>query len=178
MRARSPLRSAALGAALAATLATALGAAAGCATVRGRTTGPTVPVDVEVRNNLPLPTDITVYAVNEIGNRTLLGGVPPNKTVTLRFKPASFTEPYRLLARRALGRDIRSQSFSVLSDMTGRIIWTLVPNIVGFEDVDTDSTTYSTAHSTAHSTTHSTAGSAPQAQQTQRSPRTRAGLLH
>jgi hypothetical protein len=49
--------------------------------------------------------------------------------------------------------------------MTGRIIWTLVPNIVGFEDIDTDSTT------------HSTAGSAPQAQQSQRSPRTRAGLL-
>jgi hypothetical protein len=112
---------------------------AGCASVRGRTQGPTVPIDVEVRNNLLLPTDLTVYTVDAIGNRTLLGGVPPGATTVLRFKPVSFSEPYRLLARRALGRDIRSQSFSVLSDMTGRIIWTLVPNIVGFEDIDVDS---------------------------------------
>jgi hypothetical protein len=120
------------------TLATAFAVAA-CATVRGRSEGPTVPIDVEVHNNLRLPTDLTVYAVSSGGNRTLLGGVPPNGTVTLKFKPIAFTEPYRLLARRSLGRDIRSQSFIVGSDMTGAIIWTLIPNIVGFEDVGTDS---------------------------------------
>ena len=114
-------------------------AVAGCASVRGRTTGPTIPVDVEVRNNLHLPTDLTIYAVDRAGNRMLLGSVPPNATGVLRFKPVSFSEPYRLVAKRALARDIRSQSFSVLSDMTGRIIWTLVPNIVGFEDIDVDS---------------------------------------
>jgi hypothetical protein len=130
---RGPYRAVALAALIPAV------AVAGCASVRGRTTGPTVPIDVEVRNNLLLPTDLTVYAVDRAGSRTLLGGVPPNTTTVLRFKPLSFSEPYRLIARRALGRDIRSQSFSVLSDMTGRIIWTLVPNIVGFEDIEVDS---------------------------------------
>ena len=45
-----------------------------------------------------------------------------------------------LVATRAGGRDILSQSFTVGSDMTGAIVWTLVPNIVGFENVDADTT--------------------------------------
>jgi hypothetical protein len=132
MFSRAPLRAVALAAAV-------IGVAA-CATLRGRTEGPTVPVAIEVQNNLSIPTDLTVYAVTRSGARTLLGGVPPAATKTFTFKPVSFSEPYRLLATRSLRRAIESQVFIVGSDMTGRIIWILSPNIVGFEDVDTDST--------------------------------------
>jgi hypothetical protein len=121
-------------------LATAVLGAGACASLPGRTEGPTVPVAVEVENNLAIPTDLTVYAVTRSGARTLLGGVPPAATKSFTFKPVSFSEPYRLLATRPLHRTIASQVFTVGSDMTGRIIWTLSPNIVGFEEVDTDST--------------------------------------
>ncbi|MDQ2889073.1 MAG: hypothetical protein M3R65_00785 [Gemmatimonadota bacterium] len=113
---------------------------AGCATPAGRSGGPAVPIDVQVNNNLRLPADLSVYAVSQGGNRMLLGDVPPASNTTLRFKPVAFSEPYRLLAIRPNGREIRSQSFIVGSDMTGGIVWTLVPNIVGFEGVDPDST--------------------------------------
>ena len=113
----------------------------GCASIHGRTEGPTLPIDLEIHNNLLLPTDLTIYAVTEARTRTLLGSVPPASTRTLRFKPVTFTERYRLVAKRAGARDIVSEPFSVGSDMTGAIVWTLVPNIIGFENVDTDSTT-------------------------------------
>lgn len=113
---------------------------AGCAATRGRTEGPTVPISLEVQNNLPLPADLTIYAVSRSGTRTLLGDVPPAATRSFTFKPLSFSEPYRLQANRPLRRPIRSQVFTVGSDMTGKIIWTLSPNIVGFEEVESDST--------------------------------------
>ena len=117
----------------------AIGCMAGCASARGRTEGPTVPISVEVQNNLPLPTDLTIYAVSRSGTRTLLGDVPPASTKSFTFKPLSFSEPYRFQANRPLRRPIRSEVFTVGSDMTGRIIWTLSPNIVGFEEIDSDS---------------------------------------
>jgi hypothetical protein len=111
---------------------------AGCASARNRTEGPTLPIDLEIHNNLPLPTDLTIYAVSSAGIRSLLGSVPPATTRTLRFKPVSFSERDRLLATRAGERDVVSEPFSVGSDMTGAIVWTLVPNIVGFEEVESD----------------------------------------
>ena len=120
-------------------LAIAVGLTA-CASAIGRTEGPTVPIDLEVNNNLRLPADLSVYAVSGARIRTFLGSVAPGRTKILRFKPIAFTEPYRLLATRAAGRDILSQSFIVGSDMTGAIVWTLVPNIVGFENTGADST--------------------------------------
>ena len=114
----------------------------GCASAAGRTPQARPhPVDVEVRNNLLLPTDLTVYVLRDYGaGRTLLGSVSPGRTQTLRFTPVTYTEVYRLYANPTGGRPIRSQPFTIGSDMTGRIVWTLVPNIVGFEDVS-DSTT-------------------------------------
>jgi hypothetical protein len=109
---------------------------AGCASARGRTEGPTVPIDVQVNNNLHFPGDITVYVVSSGGNRTLLGGAPPGTTRNFTFKPVSFSEPYYFLATRARGRDIRSATFTVRSDLTGRIDWSLAPNVVGFEEMD------------------------------------------
>ncbi|MEO6777905.1 MAG: hypothetical protein ABI194_00490 [Gemmatimonadaceae bacterium] len=120
-------------------LALSMVSLAACASAGGRTEGVPIPIQLQVINNLRLPTDLTVYAVTRAGNRTLLGGVHPGATTNLTFTPVSFSEPYRLLATTANGRSIRSQSFSVVSDMTGAIVWTLVPNIVGFEIMDADS---------------------------------------
>ncbi|MDQ6737648.1 MAG: hypothetical protein M3Z30_08105 [Gemmatimonadota bacterium] len=120
--------------------ATAFTILTACASSGGRTTGPTVPIDLEVNNNLRLPADLSVYAVSQAGIRMLLGDVPPGQNRTLRFKPAAFSEPYRLLAILPTGRQIQSQSFIVGSDMTGGIVWTLVPNIVGFIEATADST--------------------------------------
>ena len=118
----------------------AIATLAACATPGGRATGPTVPIDLQVNNNLRLPADLSVYAVSQGGNRMLLGDVPPGKNRTLRFKPVAFSEPYRLLAILPNGHQVHSQSFIVGSDMTGGIVWTLVPNIIGFIEVDSDST--------------------------------------
>lgn len=126
-------------------VAALIAALSACATLRGRTEGPTVPIDLEIQNNLNLPSDLTIYAVSRSGARTLIGSVPPATTTSFRFKPVSFSEPYRLLANRALARPIRSQVFTVGSDMTGRIIWMLSPNIIGFEDVESDSTAADTS---------------------------------
>jgi hypothetical protein len=118
----------------------AIGLLAACASAGGRSSGPTLPVQLEINNNLSLPTDITVYAITHGGARTLLGDVPPGTTRSFTFKPVSFSERYHLLAIRPLKRPIRSQFFSVGDDMTGTVVWTLVPNIVGFEEIDTDTT--------------------------------------
>ncbi|HEV2641477.1 MAG TPA: hypothetical protein VGT98_02165, partial [Candidatus Elarobacter sp.] len=108
--------------AVAAIVATAAGA---CASAGGRS-GPTHPVDVEVQNNLALPTLVTIYAVPEFSSaRMLLGDVPPAATRTLSFTPISYTTTYRLYAQRPQGRPVRSQPFNVGSGMTGTIVWTM-----------------------------------------------------
>jgi hypothetical protein len=133
-----------------ATIVAAVAATAGlvgCASAGGgRSSGPPNPVQLEIRNNLALPSDLTVYAVTRGGSRTLLGDVPPATTRTFTFKPVSFSERYHLEGIRQLKRPVRSQYFSVGDDMTGRIVWTIVPNIVGFEEIDTDSTATDTTH--------------------------------
>ena len=136
MRPQSSLRTTA---ALCVIAVSVLNPAACASATGGRTEGPTNPVDLVVNNNLLRPTDLTIYAVTWDGHRSLLGSVPPREIRTFSFKPVSFTEQYRLLATRITGRDIRSQVFSVGSDMTGQITWTMIPNIVGFKGVDPDS---------------------------------------
>jgi hypothetical protein len=99
------------------------------------------PVNVEINNNLTIPTVITVYVDQGGNSRRMLGTVPGAQTRTFQFTPVSFSQPYRLIAQRQLARDVRSQPFTIGSDMTGTVEWSLVPNIVGFYDVaDTVST--------------------------------------
>ncbi len=127
------------------TAAIATAALVGCASGgMGRSSGPPNAVQLEIKNNLTLPSDLTVWAVGQGGTRMMLGDVPPATTQTFTFKPASYSERYYLLATRQLKRPIRSQRFSVGDDQTGTIVWTLVPNIVGFEEIDTDSTSTDT----------------------------------
>ena len=68
-------------------------ALAACATTGGRSSGFTLPIDLQVNNNLRLPADLSVYAVSRAGTRMLLGDVPPGQNRTLRFKPVAFSEP-------------------------------------------------------------------------------------
>lgn len=108
----------------------------------GRNVRPVKAVAVEIQNNLSLPTALTIYATNGYAGRVLLGNAASAGTTTLAFTPAAYSETYRLVATRPLGRNIVSQPFTVGSEMTGRIVWTLVPNIIGFLDVDeTDTVT-------------------------------------
>lgn len=125
--------------ALAMTFANAL---VGCRSARAPTdSGQPHAVNVEVHNNLALPTDITIFVAGQDEGRRILGDVPPGQTKTLQFTPSSYSEPYRFLATRALRRDVVSQPFTVGSGMTGLLVWTLVPNIVGFQDIEMPDTT-------------------------------------
>lgn len=108
-----------------------------CASLSRNSGPPPGPVEIEVKNNLTIPSEITVYIVSA-GNRQILGIIGSNDTKTFSFKPISYTETYRLIAQIPLENSIRSQPFNVGSEMTGVITWTLVPNIIGFWDVETD----------------------------------------
>lgn len=110
--------------------------ALGCTSATTRNEGPPRPVALEIDNNLALPTDLTIYAITDGGTRRLIGSVPPARNVTFQFTPESYSTQYRLIAKTPLGRQLRSEPFVVGSGMTGQIIWTLVPNIIGFRDVE------------------------------------------
>lgn len=129
--------------------------AAACASGGQPDTLPPQPVTVEVDNNLPLPTQLTVYAVTEAGIRTLLGDVPPARTGTLQFTPTTYSTAYRFLAIFPNGRRFVSQRFIVGSRDTGRLVWTLVPNIIGFRGPDITDTTVVDSAARRDTTRHS-----------------------
>lgn len=117
----------------------------GCATLRQQDNVPPHPITITVNNNLSLPSDLTVYAVSTYGGPRILGSAVPARTTSFQLTPRSFSEPYRLLARTAMGGRIWSQQYTVRDTRTGEIIWTLVPNILAFRDVpDTTATASST----------------------------------
>jgi len=123
--------------------AVAIAAAAGTACTPAsvnRPEGKPVPVQLTVNNNLLRATDLTIYTVDWAGQRKLLGSVPPRTTRDFTFTPASYSEQYRFLATRITGRDIRSQVFSIGSEMTGQVTWSMIPNLVGFRGTDPDTT--------------------------------------
>ena len=105
-----------------------------------RPEGKPVPVQLVVNNNLLRPTDLTIYTVDWDGQRRLLGSVPPRTIRDFSFTPVSYSEQYRFLATRITGRDIRSQVFTIGSEMTGQITWTMIPNLVAFRGTDPDTT--------------------------------------
>lgn len=123
------------------TAAVALAAPYGCASAGHHGDDDSMhPVNVEINNNLTVPTVITVFVDQGGNSRSMLGTVPGAATRTFQFTPISYSQPYRLIAQRQLAREIRSQPFTIGSDMTGTVEWSLVPNIVGFYDVAPDTT--------------------------------------
>jgi hypothetical protein len=69
----------------------------GCSLFRNSSRGEVV--EVEVNNNLPLRTALTIYAVSDVGNRQLIGSVTPGSTSRLRFRATTITGNYRFVAR-------------------------------------------------------------------------------
>ena len=105
-------------------------AVAACSTTSGGQSGargerPGVSIQVE-NDNTP-SSDLTVYMVSSGGSRQIIGTVPPNRTVTLRYDGPIVGGQFRLLARPNGGRDIVSNPFS-LGGVT-RVRWSLQSNI-------------------------------------------------
>jgi hypothetical protein len=78
-------------------LALALPLLPACSAFRHSTRGEMV--DVEVNNNLAVPTPLTIYIVSDVGNRQLLGSVNAQSTGRLSYRAAQITGNYRLVAR-------------------------------------------------------------------------------
>jgi hypothetical protein len=97
------------------------------------------PVEVEVNNNLAVPTEVTVWLVQTTGTRQMLGSVPGTETKTFKFTPITFSQEYRLVGERQLQRPLVSQPFTVGSPATGLLIWSLLENIIAFREFDIDS---------------------------------------
>lgn len=89
-------------------------------------------LNIVVKNNLGVPTPLTIYAVNANGSRRI-GDVSATDSTMLKWVPPDNGGSYRFVAERQLERPIRSQPFSVNGNV-GTIKWTLVPNILSFEE--------------------------------------------
>jgi hypothetical protein len=69
----------------------------GCSLLGKSTRGEVV--NVEVNNNLQIPTPITIYTWSDVGSRQLVGSVSPGSHATLHFRAPHITGNYRLVAR-------------------------------------------------------------------------------
>lgn len=79
-----------------------------------------------VRNNLQLPTQLTVYVVSTLGERQMLGNVVPRETGQLRFRAPSISGQYRFVAVADGGRELVSQPIALNGgDM---VEWNLLQN--------------------------------------------------
>jgi hypothetical protein len=117
---------------------------------------PPHPLAVEVKNNLTVPTELTVWVVQDGGGyRQMLGTVAGDQTKTFQFKPLNWGDSYRLVGQRQLAGPLRSPRFTVDNPTTGTVAWSVVPNLVSFYDVATDTTRAPAAGGgTATDTTH------------------------
>jgi hypothetical protein len=69
----------------------------GCSLFRNSSRGEMV--EVEVNNDLPVRTPLTIYILSDVGNRQLIGSVAPGSTSRLRFRATTITGNYRFVAR-------------------------------------------------------------------------------
>lgn len=98
-------------------------------------------ITIQVNNNLPVPTGIDVYIIGPNGIQWRLGYVPGGDSAEFSYRPESYGQRYRLLAKRQLQRPITSTPFSVGDAQTRFAYWALIPGIVtlynGVTTVDT-----------------------------------------
>jgi hypothetical protein len=93
------------------------------------TADPEGQVQVEVRNTVVPPTQLTVYAVESPGTqRRMLGSVSANSTGTFSFRPVSGAGNYRIVARTLGGRELASTPFTVGLGQT--VVWDVQTNAV------------------------------------------------
>jgi hypothetical protein len=98
-------------------------------------------VNVEVQNDLPMPSVVTAYVVEGLGLRRYLGEVAGGETRTFTFRPTSYGQDYRLVAYRQLERPISSVPFIISSAVTGTVVWSIFNGTVQFFDQDVTDTT-------------------------------------
>jgi hypothetical protein len=97
---------------------------------------PPHPIAVEINNNLTVPTELTVYVVQDQGGpRQMLGTVPGAQTKTFTFTPLAWSQTYRLLGERQLSGPVRSPSFTISDPETGTVSWAVIPNQVQFYEL-------------------------------------------
>lgn len=98
---------------------------AACASgARGRTSASDVLV--EVTNDLVPPTAVTVRVVSSSGRRSVVGGVAPSETRTLRYSESSYPGRFTLLADPSTGREVSSASFALFAG--AHVVWSLRTN--------------------------------------------------
>jgi hypothetical protein len=116
-------------------LATILAAIPACATTHGAGGRPHE-ITVEVHNNLPVPTPVDVYVIGPAGTEQRLGFIPGGDSAQFSFRPDSYGQRYRLLAKRQLGRPIPSNPFTVGDAKTRYVDWTLINGMVTLYNAD------------------------------------------
>jgi hypothetical protein len=102
-----------------------------CASAAGRRSEAANRISVRVRNDLVVPSVLTVFIVDDLGTRRLLGNVPAGATTTLSYDPPLASGRYRLVARTTSGAEISSPPITVTAGET--VVWRLSTNIVTVE---------------------------------------------
>ena len=93
-------------------------------------------VTVVVRNDMPRPTVLTVWAAARHGGRQMLGTVLPDRTESFRFAPDLPTGEYVLVGRTDYGAEIVSNPFPM--SRTAVVSWTLFSNIATVTTTESD----------------------------------------
>jgi hypothetical protein len=105
-------------------------ALAACASPHPASSGRPHSITIEVINNLPVPTGIDVYIVGPAGTQWRLGYVPGNDSGEFSYRPDSYGQRYRLIAKRQLQRPIVSTPFTVGDAQSRFAVWSLIPGMV------------------------------------------------
>jgi hypothetical protein len=104
---------------------------------------PPHPIAVEIQNNLPGATPLTVFITHDQGGfGQMLGTVPGGKVVTFKYTPASWDIAYRFAATTGAQPNatdegcqqciIQSPRFNVNDPNTSTVVWDMNANIVQF----------------------------------------------
>jgi hypothetical protein len=103
--------------------------AAGCATAHGAGGRPHA-ISIEVNNNHTVPTGIDVYITGPARTESYLGYVPGGKGAVFSYRPDSYGQRYRLIAKRQLERPVASTYFTFGDAQTRLAHWDLIPGVV------------------------------------------------
>jgi hypothetical protein len=102
-----------------------------CASAAGRRSESDNRISVRVQNDLVVPSVLTIFIVDDLGTRRLIGNVPANATVTLSYDPSLGSGRYHLVGRTTSGADISSQTITATAGET--IVWRLSNNLVNIQ---------------------------------------------
>ena len=101
----------------------------GCATTSAVASGEELSVQLQIDNNLPGITGVSVYLLSDRGSRRSLGPLESNDKAT--YDRTLRAGDYQLLATRVGGDDILSERFRLDSDNVV-VIWALAQNQLTF----------------------------------------------